>query len=264
MSTSSTSERVAAADTGLHARIAFENVSLRFKQHWAERQLRQIVLDAVRWRPSPAPPSRWLYRNLSFSIDHGERVGIVGGNGAGKSMLLRTIVGVYLPTQGRVVVRGRVSALIDLGSGFNQELSGVENIVLSGVLQGFTPDEMRAKAQRILEFAGLAHAGDTPTKYYSSGMLLRLVFSIATDIDPEILLLDEIFGAGDAEFAQRGLQRMVELLDSSHIAVIVSHNLDLVREFCTRAIWIRNGSIAMDGAPADVCQEYTKAATERG
>jgi ABC-type polysaccharide/polyol phosphate transport system ATPase subunit len=259
MSTFSTSDAHAVA--GPEAALAFEHVSLRFRKHWAGRQFRQIALDALRRRAPPQTEEVWLYRDLSFEVTHGERVGLVGGNGAGKSTLLKVILGVYRPTIGRVLVQGRISALIELGAGFNPELSGAENILLSGTLLGFSPREMRVKTDRILEFAGLEESRNTPTKYYSSGMLLRLAFSIATDIEPEILLLDEIFAVGDAEFSKRAMQRMRELLDTSHIAVIVSHNLTLVQEFCTRVLWLRAGTIMEDGDPETVCRAYQAFAT---
>jgi ABC-type polysaccharide/polyol phosphate transport system ATPase subunit len=253
MNTSSISEdRV----SGPPAELTFDQVSLRFRKHWVGRQLRQVALDALRRKTPPAHAEVWLYRDLSFAIGHGERVGVIGSNGAGKSTLLKLMLGVYRPTLGRVVVHGRISALIELGAGFNCELSGAENILLSGALQGFSPREMRDKTDRILDFAGLQDSRDTPTKYYSSGMLLRLAFSIATDINPEILLIDEIFSVGDAEFSQRAMQRMRQLLDTSHIAVLISHNLSLIQEFCSRVLWLRGGAIVQDGDPASVCQAY--------
>jgi len=243
------------------ADLSFDHVCLRFRTHQRGRQFRQIVLDALRRKPPTRTDEFWLYRDLSFHIEHGERVGIIGGNGAGKSTLLKVILGVYRPTSGHVAVRGRVSALIELGAGFNPELSGSENILLSGIFLGFKPKEMKDKTEQILDFAGLQEFRDTPIKYYSSGMLLRLAFAIATDINPEILLIDEIFGAGDAEFAGRAMTRMRQLLDTAHIAVLVSHNLTLVQEFCTRALWLRAGAIVQDGDPHAVCTAYEAAAT---
>jgi ABC-type polysaccharide/polyol phosphate transport system ATPase subunit len=255
MNTSSISEP---RTSGAPASLSFDHVSLRFRKHWVGRQLRQVALDALRRKPPPAIAEVWLYRDLSFSIKHGERLGVIGSNGAGKSTLLKLILGVYQPTLGQVIVQGRVSALIELGAGFNSELSGAENILLSGALQGFSPREMRQKTDRILDFAGLQEFRDTPTKYYSSGMLLRLAFSIATDVNPEILLIDEIFSVGDAEFSQRAMQRMRDLLDTSHIAVLINHNLSLVQEFCSRVLWLRAGTIVEDGDPVTVCEAYTK------
>jgi ABC-type polysaccharide/polyol phosphate transport system ATPase subunit len=243
------------------AQLVFDHVSLRFRPHWAGGQFRQIAMDALRGRPLPRREDTWLYRDLSFSIAHGERVGIIGGNGAGKSTLLKLMLGVYRATVGCVLVRGRVSALLELGAGFNHELSAPENVALTGAFLGYGPKEMSSKTDRILDFAGLTESRAVPVKYYSSGMLLRLAFSIATDIEPEILLLDEIFGVGDAEFAQRALARMRHLLDASHIAVLVSHDLALVQTFCTRVLWLRAGAIEMDADPATVCSAYQAFAT---
>jgi len=243
------------------AALAFDRVCLRFRTHQSGRQFRQIALDALRRKAPVRTDEFWLYRDLSFHIEHGERVGIIGGNGAGKSTLLKVVLGVYRPTSGRVSVRGSVSALIELGAGFNPELSSTENILLSGIFLGFKPKEMKAKTEQILDFAGLQGFRDTPIKYYSSGMLLRLAFAIATDINPEILLIDEIFGAGDAEFSGRAMNRMRQLLDTAHIAVLVSHNLTLIEEFCTRVLWLRAGTIVEDGDPHTVCRAYEASAT---
>ena len=260
MNSSFTSEASRPISPG--AALVFDRVCLRFRTHQSGRQFRQIALDALRRKAAPSRTDEfWLYRDLSFHIDHGERVGIIGGNGAGKSTLLKVVLGVYRPTSGYVSVRGSVSALIELGAGFNPELSSTENILLSGIFLGFKPIEMKAKTEHILEFAGLKEFRHTPIKYYSSGMLLRLAFAIATDINPEILLIDEIFGAGDAEFAGRAMARMKELLDAAHIAVMVSHNLGLIEEFCTRVIWLRAGAIVADGDPQAVCRAYEASAT---
>ena len=144
------------------AALAFDRVCLRFRTHQSGRQFRQIALDALRRKAPVRTDEFWLYRDLSFHIEHGERVGIIGGNGAGKSTLLKVVLGVYRPTSGHVSVRGSVSALIELGAGFNPELSSTENILLSGIFLGFKPKEMKAKTEQILDFAGLQGFRDTP------------------------------------------------------------------------------------------------------
>jgi ABC-type polysaccharide/polyol phosphate transport system ATPase subunit len=238
--------------------IHLKDVTLRFQSHGqSSRRLKQMVIDVLRGRPDyNYCPNFDLFQSLNIEIRNGERVGVIGGNGSGKTTLLKLISGIYFPTRGSIYVRGRISSLIELGAGFNVELSARENILLNGSFLGFTRGEMAEKAEHILRFAELMDCGDTPIKYFSSGMMLRIAFSIATDVMPEVLLIDEIFGAGDASFVGRATQRMRTLLDSSHIAVFVSHNLDLIQKICTRVIWLKKGQIAMDGKPQDVCNGY--------
>src|SRR5262249_6929019 len=147
-----------------------------------------------RHRRSSSPHEAWLFRRLSLDVRRGERLGIIGSNGAGKTTLLKMVCGIYPPTTGRIVVRGRISRVIELGTGFHQELSAVDNILLNGAFLGFSRREMATKVDRILDFAGLQEFRERPVKYYSSGMLLRLAFSIATDVNPQVLLIDEVFG----------------------------------------------------------------------
>lgn len=238
--------------------IVLDNVSLRFRRHHRSPQIRDAVLTALRGRRRPPAPGaeRWLYSGLNLRVSHGERLGIVGHNGAGKSTLLKMIGGIYPPTRGTIRVSGRISPIIDLGAGFNLELSGPDNVLLNGAFLGFSRAEMREKTARIIAFAGLEQAGDRPIKYYSSGMLLRLAFAIATDVDPEILLIDEVLAAGDGEFAVRASERLRELLDTSHIAIVVSHSLALIEQLCSRVIWLNEGAILRDGHPQEVCAEY--------
>lgn len=242
------------------ALIELDSVALRFRI-FTDRSplLKQFVLNKVLRRHKMMIQNYedfWLYRNLTMRIEHGDRVGIIGSNGAGKSTLLKVMSGIYHPTSGSIRVRGRIAPLIELGGGFNPELSGRENIFLNGALLGFSHKEMAHKVEAILDFANLREFAQMPVKYYSSGMVLRLGFSIATDIVPEILLLDEIFSAGDAEFRQKAQARMHELLTASHIVVLVSHELGLVKEVCNRVIWIDHGCVVMDGEPDDVCDAY--------
>lgn len=241
--------------------IDVAGVSMRFRSYGDTLpSLKQIVLNKLHRRQYKKTTEFWLYRDLNLTIRQGSRVGIVGPNGAGKSTLLKMISGIYRPTKGTIRVRGRIAPLIELGAGMLPELSGSENIIINGVLMGFSPRQMRKKIQRILEFAGLQEFWDMPIKYYSSGMLMRLAFSTATDIDPEILLIDEVFASGDAEFMEKAKTRMGNLMDESHIVVMVSHQLDLIKQLCTRALWIDHGRIVADGEPPEVIRQYLEVA----
>jgi lipopolysaccharide transport system ATP-binding protein len=240
------------------AQIRLENVALRFRLYNDRSPfLKQFIINKVfRRTPMKAKSEFWIYDGLNLTIEHGERLGIIGSNGAGKSTMLKMISGIYYPTSGTVRVCGRIAPLLELGAGFNPELSGVENIYLNGAFLGFSHREMATKVERILDFAELREFSQTPIKYYSSGMMLRLAFSVATDMVPEILLIDEIFSAGDASFVGRARARMKSLMDTSHIVVLVSHDLNLIKEMSQRVIWLKKGKVEMDGDPATVCEAY--------
>jgi ABC-type polysaccharide/polyol phosphate transport system ATPase subunit len=234
------------------------DVSLRFI-NYADKQysLKRAVLDLVLRRASPVPVSEfWALRNLNLRIHHGERIGIVGGNGAGKSTLLRMLARIYPPTTGVVTVRGKVAPLIEMGAGFNPELSGFDNILFNGAMLGFSRREMLQKVDGIHEFTGLREFADLPLKYYSSGMYLRLAFAIATEIDPEILLIDESLGVGDAAFRDKAKERIHGLLHRSHVVVLVSHEMESLRELCHRGLWMRQGQLVADGPIDEIIDRY--------
>jgi ABC-type polysaccharide/polyol phosphate transport system ATPase subunit len=208
-------------------------------------------------REAPVPSTEfWALQNVSFAIQKGERVGIIGANGAGKSTLLRLMARIYPPTGGTLTVRGNVAPLIEMGAGFNLELSGTDNILLNGAMLGFSRREMQAKVDGIYEFTGLREFAELPLKYYSSGMYTRLAFAIATEIDPDILLIDESLGAGDAAFLEKARARILNLLGRSNVVVIVSHDLGILRELCTRGLWLSRGRIAGDGPIDEVVDRY--------
>ncbi len=186
----------------------------------------------------------------------GERVGIVGFNGAGKSTLLRLLARIYSPTTGQLAVQGSVAPLIEMGAGFNPELSGYDNILLNGAMLGIKPREMKKKVEGIYEFTGLREFADLPLKYYSSGMYARLAFAIATEVDPEILLIDESLGAGDVVFVDRAKERINQLLERSNLVVIVSHDLAALDKMCTRGIWMHQGEVHADGTITEALHGY--------
>jgi ABC-type polysaccharide/polyol phosphate transport system ATPase subunit len=201
-------------------------------------------------------------KGISLQVRRGEMVGVIGRNGSGKSTVLKIIAGVYVPTSGRVEVHGKVAALIELGAGFHPELTGRENIVLNGLLLGFTKADMRKREARIIDFAELGEFIDAPIKQYSSGMYARLAFAVATEVDPEILLLDEILSVGDAGFSRKCMERMESFRKSDKSILFVSHDLGSVARFCDRVLLINNGSIAADGPPGQVIFQYEEMFTE--
>ncbi len=193
---------------------------------------------------------------LNFSFGDGDRVGLIGHNGAGKSTLLRVLSGVYAPTQGQVLRQGSASSLIDLSLGIDHEATGRENIYLRGALLGLSKKEIIARLDEIIAFSELGEFIDMPVRTYSSGMHLRLAFSVSTVIRPEILLMDEWLSVGDEGFKHKAEARLVELVESTKILVIASHSRDLIVKTCNRVLWLECGMIKMDGAPDEVCAEY--------
>jgi lipopolysaccharide transport system ATP-binding protein len=200
------------------------------------------------------PVEFWALRDISFQVARGETLGIIGDNGAGKSTLLKLLSGVTSPTTGQLTVRGRMSALIEVGSGFHPELTGRENVYLSGSILGMRRREIAAKLERIIDFAGVRRFIDTPVKRYSSGMYLRLGFSIAAHLEPDILLLDEVLAVGDAEFQAKCLERTI---------VFISHDLSAVEYLCRRVLLLGHGRILADGPPREVVEMYRDPARVR-
>lgn len=195
-------------------------------------------------------------KNVSLDINEGERVGIIGRNGAGKTTMLKAIAGLYPLQSGEINVNGKIRALFELSLGFEFEATGRENIIYRGLLQGETPASIKEKESEIIEFAELGDFIDYPIKAYSAGMLVRLAFAISTTVNGEILLLDEILGAGDAVFQAKAQKRMAYLIDQARIIVLVSHNMTAVQEICNRAIYLNQGVVVADGDVKHVVKEY--------
>jgi ABC-type polysaccharide/polyol phosphate transport system ATPase subunit len=196
-------------------------------------------------------------QGVSFDVEHGKVLGIVGANGAGKSTLVRTIAGILPPTSGRIEVDGRVSTLLALGVGFNRKLSGRENVVLGGLAAGLTRDHLADKYEDIVEFAELEDFMDMPMQTYSSGMYGRLGFSVAVNMDPDILLIDEALSVGDARFKRKSFEKMRELCTEDRTIVLVSHSMASIEELCDQAIWLHKGELRMEGEPDEVIDAYT-------
>ncbi len=195
-------------------------------------------------------------KNVSFEVSKGQMLGLIGRNGSGKSTLLKIIAGVYRPTSGTVQVKGSVAPLIELGAGFHHELTGRENILINGLLMGYSKREMQEREQRIVDFAAIGDFIDSPVKQYSSGMYMRLAFSVATEIDPEILLIDEILAVGDAPFRQKCFDRLQAFRKAGKTIVFVTHSMEQVATHCDRAILIDRGSIVAAGLPREVISIY--------
>lgn len=193
---------------------------------------------------------------VSFSIAKGETVGIIGPNGSGKSTILKLIAGVMSATTGKVKVHGSISPLIELGAGMHPELSGRENIYLNGAILGLKRRQIDAQLQSIIDFSEIAQFIDQPVKHYSSGMYMRLAFAIAVHVDPEILIVDEILAVGDEAFQAKCFKRMEEFKQKGVTIIFVSHNLTQIKNFCSRAIYIRNSKLIADGTTSSVCQKY--------
>ena len=197
-------------------------------------------------------------KDVSFEVEHGESVGLIGRNGAGKSTLLKILSRITRPARGKITIYEHVNSLLEVGTGFNVELSGRDNIFLNGSFLGMRPSEIRRKFDEIVAFSEIEQFIDTPVKYYSSGMFVRLAFSVAVHLTPEILLLDEVLAVGDSSFQHKSMTKMKELLGSGATIIFVSHNDQAVRDICKRAIWLNKGEIRMDGPSADVAKKYVE------
>jgi ABC-type polysaccharide/polyol phosphate transport system ATPase subunit len=242
----------------MNPKIEIQNASLRFRIYRdPSPTLKEMVISTLARRRKNAPAtSFYALKNISLSIQGGDRVGVIGLNGAGKTTLLKMIVGIYPPHSGRVEVHGKTTPMLEIGTGFDVELSGRENIYINGGILGISRQEMKSREQAIIDFSELSEFIDLPVKYYSAGMYGRLAFSIATMIDPEILLVDEIFSAGDAHFVKKGTQRMMELFNTSQVVVYVSHSLEQIRELCNRVIVMHKGEIVNQGHPDQMVDYY--------
>lgn len=197
-------------------------------------------------------------KDINLTIKKGETVGLVGVNGSGKSTLLKLMTKIIYPNKGKVVTHGKLTSLLELGAGFHQDFTGRENIYFNAAIFGLTKQEIDKRLNTIIEFSELGEFIDNPVRTYSSGMYMRLAFSIAINVDADILLIDEILAVGDQHFQEKCFQKLEELKNSDKTIVIVSHSLDQIEKLCTRAIWINEGVVAMDGQPHNVILEYLK------
>ena len=206
----------------------------------------------------------WALRDVSFDVDVGETLGVIGHNGAGKSTLLKILSRITKPTRGRAAIAGRVGSLLEVGTGFHNELSGRENIYLNGAILGMKRSEIDRRFDEIVAFSELEKFLDTPVKHYSSGMYMRLAFSIAAHLDPEVLIVDEVLAVGDVAFQRKCLAKMRTAGESGRTVLFVSHDMQAMTRLCSRVIWLRNGQVERDGATLDVVGEYLHAQSQIG
>ena len=199
----------------------------------------------------------WALSDVSFEVAHGATLGIIGSNGSGKTTMLKCLTGIYTPDKGRIRIDGKVAALLELGAGFHPELTGSENIFLNGAILGMTKRDVQSRFSSIVEFAGLERFIDTPVKNFSSGMVVRLGFAIASHVEPKILLIDEILSVGDQDFQRKSSEKIEEFRREGRTIVVVSHSLGLVQQLCREVIWLEKGQIKQVGVAADVISSYT-------
>ena len=237
--------------------VRFDRVSKQFTLHLERpRSFQELFLKVIRLRRDPSKEKYWALQDVSFDVESGEMLGIIGANGAGKSTLLKLISRIIEPSSGQITVNGRVSALLELGAGFHPDLTGRENIYLNGSILGFSKAETSAIFDDILEFSEMQRFIDVPVKHYSSGMYMRLGFSIAIHVQPDILLVDEVLAVGDQAFQLRCLDKINEMKRRGTTIILVTHNLDMVRNLCSRAIWLDGSSIEAQGAVGHVLEQY--------
>lgn len=242
--------------------LKFNNVSKRYRvpQEAETGAARNPIVRRLQSLRRPAQDF-WAVRNVSFDVERAEALGIIGHNGAGKSTVLKLLSNITTPSSGEITINGRLSALIEVGSGFHPELTGRENAYLSGSILGMSRREITAKLDSIVEFAGLRQFIDVPVKRYSSGMYVRLGFSIAAHLDPDILLLDEVLAVGDAAFQAKCLQRIRELREAGTTIVFISHDLGAVERVCDRVLLMQRGEVVADGSPLQTITEYQRRST---
>ncbi len=238
------------------SRVLLEHVDLVFNVN-REKRIKDIIIPGSnRFSDFNKGKTVHALNDICLDIKEGERLAVVGHNGAGKSTLLRLISNIYHPTSGRMTVDGRISGLFEFSTGFEMEQSGWDNIYLRGLMLGETPEGILGKMGEIAEFCELGSFLNMPVKYYSSGMLIRLAFSVSTAIHPDILLLDEALAAGDAAFIQKAQDRMKQLMEESRILVLVTHSMDTAISLCNRCIWLDKGRVVKDGDPKKVTESY--------
>ena len=235
--------------------IEVKDVSMRFRM--ANDNIRSIKEYAVQMLKGKIQYNEFeALKNVSFDVKRGEVVGLIGHNGAGKSTMLKVISGILKPTEGSVTVRGNIAPMLELGSGFDFDMTGRENIFLNGAILGYSEEFLNSKYDEIVAFSEIGQFIDVPLRNYSSGMIARLAFSIATVVVPEVLIVDEVLSVGDAAFQEKSYRRMMELMHGGTTVLFVSHDLNQIRSMCNRVVWLDRGQMLMFGEARDICDRY--------
>ena len=235
--------------------IEVRDVSMRFRM--ANDRISSIKEYAIaRLRGKLKYNEFEALKHVSFDVKRGEVMGLIGHNGAGKSTLLKVISGILKPTEGSVIVRGNVAPMLELGSGFDFDMTGRENIFLNGAILGYSEEFLKSKYEEIVAFSEIGPFLDMPLRNYSSGMVARLAFSVATVVVPEVLIVDEVLAVGDAEFQEKSRKRMMELMSGGTTVLFVSHNIEQIREMCSRVVWLEHGEVKAFGNTFEVCRTY--------
>lgn len=241
--------------------VSVKNISLKFKME--QNRANSLKEFCVRWlKRDLKSEDFWALTDVSFDVEKGDVVGIIGHNGAGKSTLLKVISGIMKPTKGTIEAHGNIVPMLELGSGFDMELSGRENIYLNGAILGYSEEFLNEKYDEIVTFSELGNFIEAPLRTYSSGMLARLAFSVACIVEPEILIVDEILSVGDADFQEKSRARMMELMTGGTTVFFVSHSLEQIREMCNKVVWLEHGKIQAVGKTEDICNMYEGAKHE--
>lgn len=237
--------------------IKVDNVSMRFNLGVEkDNSLKMMFIRLFDKRKRVKKSQFWALKDVSFEVETGDVVGIVGSNGAGKSTLLKVVSGVMKPTKGKVEVGGVISPMIELGAGFDGDLTARENIYLNGAILGYSKEFLDSKFDEIVEFSELKEFLDVPVKNFSSGMVAKLAFSISTIVDPEILIVDEILSVGDIKFQEKSKEKMMSMIKGGTTVLYVSHSLESIKELCNKVVWLDHGQIVMQGDSKTVCDAY--------
>ena len=237
--------------------IHVENLSIKFRiYHDRSPSLKGFFANILKRNRQTSYADFWAVKNIEFKVEAGERIGIIGHNGAGKSTLLKALCRVYESIDGKITVDGRIAPLLEIGAGFHPEFTGRENIYLNGSILGYSKQQLKEIEPQVIAFAEIEEFIDTPVKYYSTGMYMRLAFSLATAMHPDILILDEIFAGGDAAFMEKAKKRMYDMIDNANIMIMVSHDHLLIKSLCNRVLWLDHGKLIADGTPDEVVDRY--------
>ncbi len=235
--------------------LRISDVSMKFRmEEDRSASLKETIVNLFRGKLKMK--EFFALKHVSFDVYKGEVIGIIGRNGAGKSTILKIISGIMKPTEGNVVRNGNIVPMLELGSGFDMDLSGRENIFLNGAILGYDKEFLHAKYDEILAFSELNDFIEMPLRNYSSGMIMRLAFSIATVVEPEILIVDEILAVGDEKFQQKSYERMMELMGGGTTVLFVSHDMNQIRRMCNRVVWLDGGTVRLSGPTEEVCSQY--------